>query len=56
MNNTTFAIVAIISALAMLGVAIVTVATFIQLQEDEAQRCLLNTSAPDASKGRCFQG
>ncbi len=56
MNNTTFAVIAIVSALAMFGVVMVTVATTIQLQEAEAQGCPLGTPAPNASKGRCFRG
>ena len=61
MNNTTFAVIAIVSALAMFGVVMVTVATTMQLQEAEARGCL-NPNAPgggsvavNASKGRCVQ-
>jgi hypothetical protein len=56
-NNNQLALIAIVAALAMLGVVVVTVATLtIQLQEAEARGCPLGTPAPNASKGRCFQG
>jgi hypothetical protein len=56
MNDTTLAVIAIVSALAMFGVAIVTVAVTMQLQEAEARGCPLGTPGPNASKGRCFKG
>jgi hypothetical protein len=36
-NNTTFAVIAIVSALALFGVVTVTIATIMQLKEAEAQ-------------------
>jgi hypothetical protein len=59
-NNKTFAVIAIVSALAMFGVVMVTVAITMQLQEAEAQGggCL-NARSPgvpfNASQGRCFR-
>ncbi len=56
-NNKTFAVTAIVSALAMFGVVMVTVATTtMQLQEAEARGCPVGTPAPNASKTRCFRG
>jgi hypothetical protein len=55
-NNNQLVIIAIIAALALLGVVMVTVAVTMQLQEAEARGCPLGTPAPNASKGRCFQG
>lgn len=61
MNDRTFAVIAIVSALALFGVVMVTVATTIQLQQAEAGGCIPNPNAPyggsiaaNASKGRCF--
>jgi hypothetical protein len=54
-NNNQLAIIALMAALAIVGVVVVTVATLtIQLQEAEARGCPLSTPAPNASKGRCF--
>jgi len=56
-NNNQLALIAIVAALALFGVVMVTVATTIQLQEAEGQSgCPLGTPAPNASKGRCFRG
>jgi hypothetical protein len=56
-NNNQLAIIALVAALALLGVVVVTVAVTIpSLQEAEARGCPLGTPAPNASKGRCFQG
>ncbi len=57
-NNNQLAVIAIVAALAVIGVVVVTVAVNMQLlQEAEAQRgCPLDTPAPNASKGRCFRG
>ena len=55
-QNTTLAVIAIVSALALFGVVMVTVSVTMQLQEAEAQGCPLGTPAPNASKGRCFKG
>jgi hypothetical protein len=58
-NNTTFVVIAIVSALALFGVVMVTVSVTMQLQEAEARGCI-NPNAPgggsiavNASKGRC---
>jgi hypothetical protein len=56
MNDTTFAVIAIVAALVMFGVVVVTVATTMQLQQAEAAGCPTNNPAGNASKGRCFQG
>jgi hypothetical protein len=59
-NNNQLAIIAIVSALALFGVVMVTVAVTMQLQEaDAAQGCNpagrpTSTPAINASKGRCF--
>jgi hypothetical protein len=51
-NNKTFAVIAIVLALAMFGIVMVTVATAMQLQQVAAQPgCLLETLASNASKG-----
>jgi hypothetical protein len=55
-NNTTFVVIAIVSALALFGVVMVTVAVTMQLQEAEAAGCKPTTPAFNASKGRCFHG
>ena len=51
-------IIAIVAALAVLRVAVITVAVTIPMQQAKAQQtgCSLNTPAPNASKGRCFLG
>jgi hypothetical protein len=56
MNNTTFAVIAVVSALAMFGVVMVTVAATIQLQHAEAVGCPAGVPGANASKGRCFRG
>jgi hypothetical protein len=60
-NNTRFAVIAIVSALALFGVVMVTVAVNMQLQEAEAIGCI-NPNAPgggsiavNASQGRCIR-
>jgi cytochrome oxidase Cu insertion factor (SCO1/SenC/PrrC family) len=59
-NNTTFVLVAIVAALAMFGVVMVTVASTMQLQEAEARpntpvrSCDAGGVAFNASQGRCF--
>jgi hypothetical protein len=51
------ALIAVLAALALFGVVMVTVAATTQLQEAEGQRgCPLGTPAPNASKARCFRG
>ena len=60
-NNTTLAVIAIVSALAMFGVVMVTVAVTMQLQEAEAKpftsvkSCDAGGVAFNASQGRCFR-
>jgi cytochrome oxidase Cu insertion factor (SCO1/SenC/PrrC family) len=60
-NNTTLAVIAIVSALALFGVVMVTVATTMQLQEAEARpntavkSCDAGGVAFNASQGRCFR-
>jgi hypothetical protein len=63
MKNNQLAIIAIMGALALFGVVMVTVATSMQLQEAEARGCAPNPNAPgggsiavNASQGRCFRG
>jgi hypothetical protein len=59
MNNniSSLEVIAIVAALAVLGVVVVTVAALtIQLQEAEARGCPIGTPAPNASKTRCFKG
>jgi hypothetical protein len=59
-NNTTFAVIAVVSALALFGVVMVTVAVTMQLQEAEARPftfargCDFAGAAFNASQGRCF--
>ena len=60
-NNTALAVIAIVSALALFGVVMVTVATTMQLQEAEARpntavkSCDAGGVAFNASQGRCFR-
>jgi hypothetical protein len=54
MNNTTFVIIAIVSALALFGVVVVTVAVTIPLQQEAEARGCKHSVAFNASKGRCF--
>ena len=55
-QNTTFAVIAIISALALFGVVMVTVSVTMQLQEAEARGCAAGGQAFNASQARCFRG
>jgi hypothetical protein len=56
-NQQQLAIIAVMAALALLGVVVVTVAFTIPLQQEaEARGCPLGTPAPNASKTRCFKG
>lgn len=60
-QNTTFAVIAIVSALALFGVVMVTVAVTIPMQQAEAARpvgagCPGTLPAANASQGRCFHG
>jgi hypothetical protein len=55
-KTTSIAIIAIVAALAMLGVVVVTVAVTIPLQQAEAKGCIgnnFNSRAVNASQGRC---
>jgi len=57
-GTTSIAIIAIVSALALFGVLMVTVSVTMQLQEAEAKGCTLvggpGIRAFNASNGRCF--
>jgi hypothetical protein len=54
-NNTSLGVIAIVAAVALLGVVVVTVAVTIPLQQQaEAAGCPLGTPAVNASRGRCF--
>jgi hypothetical protein len=53
--NTSIAVIAIVAALALLGVVVVTVAVIIPLQQAEARGCPVGTPAANASKGKCFR-
>jgi hypothetical protein len=57
MNNTTFAVIAIVSALAMFGVVMVTITVTLPLQQAEAgcERGNAVSLAVNASQGRCFR-
>jgi hypothetical protein len=60
-NNTTLAVIAVVAALAMFGVVMVTVAATMQLQEAEARpntavkSCDAGGVAFNASQARCFR-
>lgn len=60
-NETTFAVIAIVAALALVGVVMVTISVTMQLQEAEARGCI-NPNVPgggsiavNASQGRCIR-
>ncbi len=53
-QSTTFAVIAIVSALAMFGTVVVMVAVTIPLQEAKAVACTPGSVAYNASQGRCF--
>jgi hypothetical protein len=56
-RNVSIAIIALVAALALLGVVVVTVAVTIPLQQQaEARGCPIGTPAVNASKARCFRG
>ena len=56
-NNNQLAMIAVVAALALLGVVVVTVALTIPLQQEaEARGCPGGTPAFNASQGRCFRG
>jgi hypothetical protein len=56
-NNTTFAVIAIVAALALFGVVMVTVSMTMQLQEAEAfhRGCPLESPTANASKAKCVR-
>ena len=56
MQNNQLALIALVAALALLGVVVVTVAVTIPTQEAEARGCESGGAgvAFNASKGRCF--
>jgi hypothetical protein len=54
-DNQQLALIALVAAVALLGVVVVTVAVTIPLQQQaEAAGCPLGTPAVNASRGRCF--
>jgi hypothetical protein len=56
-NKQQLALIALVTALALLGVVVVTVAVTIPLQQQaEARGCPINTPGVNASQGRCFRG
>ena len=56
MQNYNLAIIAIVAALALLGVVVGTVTVTIPLQQEaEARGCPVGTPAANASKGKCFR-
>jgi hypothetical protein len=57
-NNNQLALIAIVAALALFGVVMVTVAVTLPLQQAEAgcERGGAPSTAFNASKGRCFRG
>jgi hypothetical protein len=57
MQDNQLALIALVTALALLGVVVVTVAVTIPLQQQaEAVGCPAGTPGANASKGRCFRG
>jgi hypothetical protein len=62
MQNYNLAIIAVVAALAMLGVVVITVTVTIPLQQEAEARGCVNPNAPgggsiaaNASKGRCVR-
>jgi hypothetical protein len=60
-TTTSYAVIAIVAALALLGVVVVTVAVTIPLQQADAARpvgagCPGTVPGANASKTRCFNG
>jgi hypothetical protein len=53
-NNTTLAVFAIVAALALVGIVVIT-AVIIPMQEAEARGCNNNDIAINAAKGRCLR-
>jgi hypothetical protein len=54
MQNYNLAIIAVVAALALLGVVVVTVAVTIPLQQEAEARGCKHSVAFNASQGRCF--
>ena len=55
MNDTAFVVIAIVAALALLGVVAITIVTIpLQLQQAEARGCPITSVGVNASAGRCF--
>ena len=54
MNDTTFVVIAIVAALALLGVVAITLVTIPLHQQAEAAGCQNGSHAFFASKGSCF--
>ncbi len=55
MNNNQLVTIAVLSAVAVLGVVAITLVTIpIQMQQAEAKGCPTSTPGINASKGRCF--
>jgi hypothetical protein len=54
MQNYNLAIIAVVAALALLGVVIITVAVTIPLQQEAEAAGCKSSKAFNASKGRCF--
>jgi hypothetical protein len=56
-NTSSLGVIAIVAALALLGIVVVTVAFTILLQQEaEARGCPIGTPGANASQGRCFRG
>ena len=56
-RTTSYAVIAIVAALSMLGIVVLTVTVTIPLQQQaEALGCPDRTPAFNASKGRCLRG
>jgi hypothetical protein len=54
-RTTSYMVIAIVAALAMFGVVVLTVTITIPLQQQaEGAGCKFNTPAPNASKTRCI--
>ncbi len=54
-TTTSIAIIAIVAALGLFGVVVVTVAVTIPLQQAEARGCAGGGTAFNTSQGRCFR-
>ena len=58
MQNNQLALIAVVAALSMLGIVVLTVTVTIPLQQQQAEAagCPSTGPAVNASKGRCFHG